>query len=241
MRYDLWNLWHGCHKISEGCLHCYVYRQDSLHDIDSAQVHRTKSFSLPIDRKRDGSYKIPSGTTLWTCFTSDFFIREADDWRGEAWRMIRERSDVDFVIVTKRVERMMDCLPANWGTGYGNVMLYCTVENQKRANLRLASFMELPARHKGIICEPLLERISLAPWLNDGIEQVIVGGESGIGARPCDFDWVRQIREDCVASGISFTFKQTGANFIKDGRHYRIARKDQMSQARKANIDFNPK
>lgn len=236
----MWNLWHGCHKVSEGCLHCYVFRQDEKHDINSSLVHKTKCFRLPVEKRKDGTFKVPPGTTLWTCFTSDFFIEEADGWRQEAWEMMKSRPDVRFVFVTKRIQRANLCLPPDWGEGYANVTIYSTVESQRQAELRLPLFGELPVRHKGIICEPILEAIDLKVWLEKGIEHVIVGGESGDNARPCHFDWVMQIRKDCIESYVPFTFKQTGANFIKDNKHYRIARKDQMPQAKRANIDFHP-
>lgn len=235
--YSMWNLWHGCHKVSEGCLHCYVYRRDSRYDIDSSQVRKTQSFNLPVARKRDGTYKVPPHTTLWTCFTSDFFISEADQWRDEAWAMIHARPDVNFILITKRIDRVAECLPDDWGDGYDNVTLYCTVENQKRADMRLPVFKRLPFKHKCIICEPLLGPISLSQWLGEWVEEVSVGGESGPGARPCDFKWVMQIRADCVAANVPFFFKQTGANFIKDGKTYKIPRKLQSAQARKAAID----
>jgi protein gp37 len=236
----IWNLWHGCHKISEGCLNCYVYRGDGLHGIDSSVVRKTERFDLPIWRRKNGAYKVPSGTELWTCFTSDFFIEEADEWRKEAWKMIRTRSDLTFFIVTKRVSRILQCLPPNWGDGYDNVTIYSTVESQRQAELRLPVFKDLPLKHKGIICEPLLDEISLNEWLGDWVEQVIVGGESGDNARPCDFSWVMHIHDDCVAAGVPFHFKQTGANFIMNGKNFKIARPFQMPQARKARIDFSP-
>lgn len=175
----MWNLWHGCHKVSEGCRNCYVYRRDSRYGIDSSQVRRTRSFRLPVERHRDGSWKVPPGMVVWTCFTSDFFIDEADEWRIEAWRMIRSRPDVHFVIVTKRVERIRQSLPDDWGCGYDNVTLYCTVEDQRQAEKRLPPFVDLPLRHRGIICEPLLGPVDLTVWLDERIEQVTVGGESG--------------------------------------------------------------
>lgn len=82
----MWNLWHGCHKLSQGCKHCYVYRGDAKRNIDSSVVTQTKSFDLPIQKKRNGEYKIPSGTYVYTCFTSDFFVEDADGWRAEAWK-----------------------------------------------------------------------------------------------------------------------------------------------------------
>ena len=234
----MWNLWHGCHKVSEGCRNCYVYRRDSRYGIDSSQVRRTRSFRLPVERHRDGSWKVPPGMVVWTCFTSDFFIDEADEWRTEAWRMIRSRPDVHFVIVTKRVERIRQSLPDDWGCGYDNVTLHCTVEDQRQAEKRLPPFVDLPLRHRGIICEPLLGPVDLTVWLDERIEQVTVGGESGPEARACDFAWVMQLHDACAAAHVPFFFQQTGALFIKEGRHYRIARKNQMTQARKAGINL---
>ncbi len=235
----LWNLWHGCKKISAGCQNCYVYRTDSKYERDASEVRKTKQFDLPVKRKRSGEYKIPSGETVYTCFTSDFFLDSADKWRNEAWAMIRERSDLHFIIITKRIDRFFVSLPEDWGEGYDNVTIGCTAENADRAAYRLPIFAGLPIKHKFIICEPLLGEIDLSPYLS-GIEEVIVGGESGNEARLCDFEWVKKIRGACISAGVAFTFKQTGAYFRKDKRNYRIARKYQHSQAKKANIDYTP-
>ena len=177
---ELWNLWHGCHKKSEGCQHCYVFRRDAEFEKDSNVVTKTASFNLPIRRDRSGNWKVPSGTLMWTCFTSDFFIEEADEWREDAWLMIRRRSDLHFYMVTKRPERIIQCLPENWGNGYDNVTICCTMENQRRVDERLPLFRELPIRHKAIICEPLLESIDFRDGLGSWTEQVTVGGESGL-------------------------------------------------------------
>jgi protein gp37 len=133
----MWNLWHGCHKLSAGCQHCYVYRGDSKRGIDSSIVSKTKNFDLPIQKKRDGEYKIPSGSLVYTCFTSDFFVEEADEWRAEAWEMIRLRSDLRFMMITKRIDRLQVSLPDDWSDGYENVTICCTVETQDRADYRL--------------------------------------------------------------------------------------------------------
>ena len=84
-----WNPWHGCRKISEGCLHCYVYRMDAAHGKDSSQIAKTQAYDLPVRKNRKGQYQIPSGETVYTCFTSDFLLEDADPWRMTAWDMIR--------------------------------------------------------------------------------------------------------------------------------------------------------
>jgi hypothetical protein len=69
-------LWYGCHKLSEVCRYCYVYRTDGKYGKDSSFVAKTGKFALPLQRKRNGTYKIPSGNLVYTCFTSDFLIGE---------------------------------------------------------------------------------------------------------------------------------------------------------------------
>ena len=162
-----WNPWHGCTKISAGCKNCYVYRQDAMYGVEraSSEVRKNADFSLPVRRKRDKSYKIASGSLVFTCFTSDFLVPEADEWREEAWAMIKERSDLRFFFITKRIERFLDCVPADWGRGYDHVMVGCTVENQAMADLRLPLFLEAPIRHKYVIVAPLLEKIDLSAYL----------------------------------------------------------------------------
>lgn len=235
----MWNLWHGCHKLSAGCNHCYVYRGDAKRDVDSSMVTKTKNFDLPVRRKRNGEYKLPSGTIVYTCFTSDFFVEDADPWRAEAWQMMRLRSDLNFLMITKRIDRLQATLPDDWGDGYDNVTICCTTENQDRADYRLPIYKTVPIKHKILICEPLLEQIDLRPYdIGSWVEQVVAGGESGYEARPCHFDWVMEIHDLCVKSNVSFWFKQTGAKFVKDGKPYPIKRQFQHSQARKAGINF---
>jgi protein gp37 len=233
-----WNPWHGCKKISTGCKNCYVYRIDDRHGRDSSIVEKTLSFDLPVKKKRNGGYKIPSGKDIYTCFSSDFFLEDADSWRSEAWRMIKERQDCNFLIITKRIHRFTVGLPEDWGGGYENVTICSTVENQDRADYRLPILHEAPIKHKMIICEPLLEKINLMDYLGDWVEEVIVGGESGNEARICDFDWVLDLQQQCLQKYVPFHFKQTGARFVKDGHLYRISRRLQHQQAAKAGIDY---
>ena len=236
----MWNLWHGCHKLSADCKHCYVYRGDARREVDSSVVVRTKNFDLPLRKKRNGEFKIPPGTFVYTCFTSDFFVEDADKWRAEAWEMIRCRSDLHFMMITKRIDRFSDCLPDDWGDGYDNVTICCTVENQTCADYRLPIYRRAPIKHKIIICEPLLERIDLSTYaVGEWIEQIVAGGESGYEARPCDFEWVMDLRRICVENKVDFWFKQTGSKFVKDGKTYNVKRQFQHSQARKAGINIS--
>lgn len=238
--YANWNPWHGCTKISPGCKYCYVYRQDEMYGAESLSslCRKTGNFNLPIKKKRDGSYKIPSGKVVFTCFTSDFLLKDADVWRSECWKMMRARRDCWFYFFTKRIDRLAQCLPSDWGDGYDNVIIGCTVENQDRADYRLPIFRSLPIKHRSIIAAPLLEHIDISQYLDESIEEVSVGGESGVEARPCDYDWILELRRQCIEKEVPFHFHQTGAHFIKDGRLYRIKRSYQLVQAKKAGIDY---
>ena len=138
---------------------------------------------------------------VYTCFTSDFFHPDADEWRKEAWDMMRERSDLTFYFVTKRPERFFASLPDDWGDGWDNIQIGCTCENQYEANRRLPVFLKLPIKHKSVIVEPMLEQVSLAHFFEqypDQIEVVTCGGESGPDARLCDCAWVMDLMLECV-------------------------------------------
>ena len=233
---SMWNPWRGCKRCSDGCLHCYIHKGDAKRGIDTSEIVRTKDFDKPVRTLKNGSYQMKSGM-VYLCFSTDFLIEEADGWRRECWEMIRQRPDCTFLFLTKRIERFGRCLPDDWGDGYDNVVVGCTVENQQNADRKLALFQSLPIRHKCITAQPLLERIDIEPYL-DGIELVVVGGESDSAARPFDYDWALDLRQQCVDHNVSFRFKQTGSAFEKDGRLYLIKRREQVTQASRAGIDF---
>ena len=235
---SIWNPWHGCHKLSAGCQHCYIYRIDGKHGKDSSVVTKTQKFDLPIQRKRNQEYKIPSGNMVYTCFSSDFLVEDADEWRPEAWAMMRERSDLHFLFITKRIDRLQACMPKDWGDGYDNVTICCTMENQDRVDYRLPIYKAAPIKHKIIICEPLLSDIHFSPALGSWVKEVVTGGESGWDARICNYDWILNIRKQCIDANIGFVFRQTGSKLMKDGEVFSIQRKSQFSQARKADINI---
>ena len=232
----LWNPWRGCKKCSDGCLHCYIHKGDAKRNINTNDIVKTKDFYKPIEKKKNGDYKMKAGL-VYLGFSTDFLIEDADDWRGECWSMIKERQDCIFLFLTKRIERFMQCVPNDWGDGYQNVVVCCTVENQQNADKKLSVFHSLPIRHKCITAQPLLEQINIEPYLDD-IELVVVGGESDRFARPLNYDWVLDLRTQCIRKHVDFEFRQCGTYFIKDGKQYKLQTKDLCSQARKANIDY---
>lgn len=242
--HDIWNPWHGCRKISEGCKYCYMYYLDRIRDMDGSNIYKTKSgFDYPLHRDKKGNYKIQSGEMIRVCMTSDFFLEEADDWRDEAWEIMKIRSDVKFYLLTKRPQRVTECLPEDWGSGWENIFFNVTCENQRRADERIPVLLDLPFKHKGIMCAPFIGEIHIEKYLQTGmIESVVCGGENYDGARPCKYDWVKSLRNECEKYNVSFTFIETGTKFIKDGRLYTIPDKRLQAQmAYKSGVSYEGK
>ena len=187
----------------------------------------------PLEKNRQKKYKIPAGYCLRVNMTSDTFLVEADPWRNEMWRMIKSRPDVRFYILTKRVSRIADNLPEDWGDGYENVDLNITCENQRTFDERWPIFEKIPAKHKGMNLAPLIGSIDIKPALASGqIESVCLGGESFGGQRPCHYEWVKKISDDCKKYRVNFTFNSTGSVFVKNGRTYHLELKEiQAKQA----------
>lgn len=241
--HDIWNPWHGCVKISEGCENCYMYFLDQSRDQDGSNIYLTANARYPLAKDRKGRYKIQSGEQISVCMTSDFFLEEADQWRADAWNVMRERSDVIFYLLTKRPQRVADCLPPDWGDGWDNIFFNVTCENQKRADERMPILMDLPFKHKGVQCAPFLGPVTLEKYLAGGqIEQVICGGENYGGRRPCNFEWVKALRAECVAHDITFCFVETGTIFIKDGKQYTLnGKRLQTTQALRSGMNYQGK
>ena len=133
---------------------------------------------------KKGSYKMKPGL-VYLGFSTDFLIEEADPWRADCWKMIRERQDCTFLFLTKRIERFSQCIPDDWADGYENVTVCCTIENH--------------------------------------------------------YDWVLDLRAQCIRKNVSFEFRQCGTHFIKDGRRYTLQTRDLCRQARLAGINCTRK
>jgi protein gp37 len=211
---------------------------------DPAHFALTSSYLLPLETfrggKNKGAYKLrPDGDRVYTCFTSDFFLEDADPYRAEAWKAIRLRPDLHFFIPTKRIHRFPDCLPPDWGDGYENVSIGCTAENQAVADKRLPLFISLPIRRREVIVEPMLEPVDISPYLS-GISHVTAGGESGDGARVCNLQWFIDLQRQCRAANVPFWFKQTGARFINErGLLVNVARMNQQRLADRYRLSFS--
>ena len=210
-----------------------MYFLDRLRGIDTSKVTRNAHFDMPLKKGRDGQFKIPPGMELLVGLSTDFFVEEADPWRDEAWAIMRRRPDVVFRILTKRAHRIKERLPSDWGDGYENVMLQVTTENQARADERLSILLDIPAKHKGFMAAPLIGPVDAERYFATGqFEQVLCGGENYDGARPCHYEWVKALSDQCRRHDVTFDFIETGTMFVKDGKTYRI--QDKRTQSRQA-------
>lgn len=158
---NTYNPWQGCKKVSPGCKWCYMHRDKQRYGKDPSVVVRSKdpTFYAPLNK-----WKTP--TRVFCASWSDFFIKEADAWRPEAWEIIRKTKHL-YLILTKRPERIVECLPKDWSIGaYPNVWFGTTVEEQAVAEPRITALLSVEAMAYFLSCEPLLSDIQLKPeWL----------------------------------------------------------------------------
>ncbi len=230
------NFWHGCEKVSEGCKFCYMFRdKERWHQDGSVVVHSKGStiaktlLALRIQarqRKQDG---ITEPLKIFTCSWSDFFIEQADNWRANAWETIRAYPEFVWIILTKRPERIVQCLPEDWGEGWPNVWLCVSAENQARFDERVPILARIPAKIRGVSAEPLLGPIDIKRNYPCGkgevpygllMNWIIVGGESGNDTgkwryRPAEIKWFEDIIHDCVVHDVPVFMKQTGTAIAK--------------------------
>lgn len=210
-----WNPWHGCKKVSPGCKFCYMYRdKKNRFNQDPTVVHRSRpaTFNAPL------RWKEPA--FVFTCSWSDFFIKEADEWRPDAWDIIRRTPHLIYQILTKRPERIKQCLPPDWGDGWQNVWIGASVENQKMYNRRVPILADIPATVRFLSVEPLIAPIDMTPSPEffrhyEKMNWVIVGGECGnmtgeFRFRSCSIEWIESIVRQCGISSIPVFVKQTG-------------------------------
>lgn len=214
------NFWQGCHKVSTECQHCYI---DGLMKLAGRQPFngpmRTVDWSKPAKWNRQAA-KAGRRLRIFTCSMSDFFHEGADQWRPEAWQVIRDCPNLDWLVLTKRPERVREQLPDDWGDGYPNVWLGVTCGARSSLH-RVELLQRLPAQLRFISAEPLLESIDFRQHLDGSIHWIITGCEQAAKTkrRAMELDWVRDIDAQCREAGIAHFFKQRyeGTQITDDG------------------------
>lgn len=226
--------WWGCEKVSPACDNCYA----------EAWADRMKFSVWGKDAPRrffgDNHWREPvrwnkkaekqgERHRVFCASMADVFEarKDLDPWREKLWALIEATPHLDWMLLTKRPENLMDMLPARWTVGEKperpNVWLGVTAENQRRADERLPQLFAVPAAVYWVSAEPLLGPIDFGRHFSyevetgqlsggsvHGVDWIIVGGESGQGARRMDPAWARDILRQCREAGAKYHFKQKG-------------------------------
>lgn len=251
------NPWVGCTKISPACDNCYAEEWAN-------RFKQVKWGNHPRKRTSTATWKQP---IKWQRQAFDFYERTGrkqfvfcasladvfdnqvpDEWRADLWQLIKECHSMVWLLLTKRPQNIESMLPDDWGSGYPNVWLGTTVENQEVADSNVPILLNAPTTKRFLSIEPILGPIDLTRIDDDwtctdalraqhwipgqphkpkrvgGIDWVITGGESGKNARPAHPDWYRSLRDQCVEAGVPFHFKQWGEfrpaeNYMEAGNY----------------------
>ena len=224
-----WNPVTGCTKVSQGCKHCYAERMAKRLQA-MGQANYANGFTVtthehmlsrPLERKKPTMY--------FVCSMSDLFHKDVPFvFIDRVFDVMRATPQHTYQVLTKRPERMAEFAQGiNWPA---NVWAGTSVESAEHS-ARINHLRDVPAPIRFLSCEPLLG--SLSGIALHGINWVIVGGESGPGARPMNLEWARELRDKCQAWGTPYFFKQVGgvnkkaAGRLLDGRTW-----DEMPEVR---------
>ncbi|MGI5222205.1 phage Gp37/Gp68 family protein [Nocardia sp. CA-290969] len=236
---ETWNPATGCTRVSEGCTRCYIERTPPMRmahrKFDGPHIGATTGVQLHPKRLGEPlSWRKPR--LVFVCSMADLFHDEIDaDYIASIWAVMACAGRHTFQVLTKRAARMRALLSSpqfqqdvrNYADAIGrdgwdeswplrNVWVGVSAENQQWADLRIPALLSSPAAVRFVSAEPLLGPIDLTRGLlapdefGRGLDWLIVGGESGPGARPMDPSWARSLRDQSTAAGVAFHFKQWG-------------------------------
>lgn len=245
--HNTFNPWWGCVKVSAGCTHCYAetFSKRTGNKVWGADAERRffgpKHWQEPLKWNREAMtagerQRVFCGSMCdWTEIHQNATTNaRMNIERAKLFDMIDRTPMLDWLLLTKRPENIVRHLPVDWlQNPRDNVWLGTTCENQEQAK-RIPLLVRVPAAVRFLSCEPLLGPIDfLSPHIQyetwqvgesfhgpnrlQGIHWVIVGGESGHGARPMDEEWARDIKAQCLDTGVDFFMKQMGGAI--DKRH----------------------
>jgi protein gp37 len=152
---------------------------------------------------------------------ADVFDNEVDQGlRDRLWSLVSQTRNLDWVILTKRIGNAPRMLPADWGTGYPNVWLLASVD-QSALQRDAPKLLAIPAVVHGLSIEPQLAPVRLGDFVR-GLEWIIVGGESGAGARPFHLEWARSLIAECAASDTAIFVQKMGCKPFEHGKQLRL-------------------
>lgn len=232
---EVWNPVTGCTKVSAGCKHCYAERVAKRFWKDrkftDVQFHPDR-LDQPLHWRKP--------RRIFVCSMGDLFYEDVAPFVvAMIFDKIRECPQHTFIVLTKRIENALQLLTDNSMFCYGdplpNLWLGVSISNQKDADNWIPLLLQVPAAKRIVSLEPMLGPVRIAKYLNDHrlikdipdraitpdehsrmycgcLDWIICGGESGPGARPCNIEWVRSVKDQCVAAGVPFFLKQMHIN-----------------------------
>jgi len=220
------NPWMGCSKCSKGCDHCYASAMMEEHwrrviwgPGGTRKRTSPENWMKPLRWNKESP-----GARVFCASLADVFENykgdgstldqptSLDQWRHDLFDLIEKTPALEWLLLTKRPQNAAKFLRKRLPE---NVWIGTSVEDQKAADQRVPHLKSIPAKVRFLSCEPLLGPLNLRNHL-PGIDWVIVGGESGKSPRPMNADWVRDIRDQCLAAGVAFHFKQWGGRKKKE-------------------------
>jgi len=225
------SFWWGCQKISAGCKHCYA--QTLAHRYNKGGIwgppsHSVREYKVGIwkDILKWDKEAAADGVRrrVFVSSMSDFLEDHmmVIEWREKAKQIIEQLKRLDVLLLTKRPENAQKFLSDWWGSWPPHVWMGTTVENQETADERIGALVSIPAKVHFLSAEPMLEKINLElegrnfgqyfATHTERVQWVICGGESGPGCRPFEWNWARDLRDQCKQAGVPFWMKQGGGH-----------------------------
>jgi len=208
-----WNPVTGCSKVSPGCAHCYAETlslKQGWSKLPWLPANAKDNVVLHPDRL-DQPLRRRKPSMIFVNSMSDLFHEEIpDDYIDQVFSVMAAATWHTFQVLTKRPERMLAFTQQYRPEPLPNVWLGNSVENQYWAERRIPILAQVPAAVRFLSCEPLLKPLDLRCWL-PSLSWIIVGGESGPKFRRMPHEWARDIRDQCVAAGVAFFFKQSSS------------------------------
>lgn len=219
------NPWWGCTRVSPGCQHCYAeaFAKRTGHGVwgkgGDRRFFGDRHWGEPL--KWDAAAREAGAPARVFCASMADVFEDRDDLvphRDRLWDLIVDTPSLRWQLLTKRPENVLALMP--WSVMPANVWIGTTVEDQQRANERIPPLLEVPALVHFLSCEPLLGPVDLSGLIQHrfprwSVDWIIVGGESGAGHRPMNVDHARSLRDQALAAGVAFFFKQHGGRTPK--------------------------
>lgn len=232
------NPWEGCQKVGPGCDHCYAENRNArfgggvaVNWGPGAPRRRTSisNWNKPLAWNAQAeAFQAEHGRRqrVFCASLADVFDNAVDpQWRADLFTLIQKTPNLDWLLLTKRIGNVVPMLaeirngadedmPILDMMPLPNVWIGATIVNQAEADRDIPKLLAVPARVRFLSMEPLLSAVDIVPYIHcdvgNTLDWVIVGGESGPGARPMHRQWARDLRDQCEAAGTPFLFKQWG-------------------------------